>query len=260
MNMNPLVAMFGTLAGAGGIAGLYFGLGVDWLPLAIVAGVIVLGYILARLTAQTRFGDFMRGCLIGINAGLNGFLGVTLYSALLGPAGWVLGITLGVLDFLTVFPAVSRSEVFQGVLGWMCVLMPMSYLVAGIGLLFFLVNLILHPIGLAAKVQKLRIRAMRVDWKTGTFFQRGGWISNLNPIDTAFNMGNFSFVDEASGAWHLDHEAGHTLNLAAFGSVFHLIGAVDENVTGGGANAFSERIAESNNPSTTQGNIIPMWT
>ena len=59
--------------------------------------------------------------------------------------------------------------------------------------------------------------------------------------------------------WHLEHEAGHTLNLAAFGSIFHFIGPIDENVTGGDANAYSKRLAESNDPATTQPNIIPMW-
>ena len=94
------------------------------------------------------------------------------------------------------------------------------------------------------------------DWSTGTLFIKGGLVANLNYLDTAFNMGNFSFVDYKSGAWHKDHEAGHTLNLAAFGSVFHLIGAVDENVFRG-ANAYSERIAESN--SSSGGSMIAMW-
>ncbi len=154
----------------------------------------------------------------------------------------------------------SRSEVFQGFLGWLCLLQPMSYLVAGLGLFFYLANLILHPVALITRTQYLRILGMRVDWKTGTFFQRGGLFSNMNLIDTAYNMGNFSFVDKAPGPWHIEHEAGHTLNLATFGSLFHLVGAIDENLTGGGANAFAERLAESNNPSTTQSNIIAMWT
>ena len=71
-------------------------------------------------------------------------------------------------------------------------------------------------------------------------------------------MGNFSFVDYKSSGWHMEHEAGHTLNLAAFGSVFHLIGALDENATTRGANAFSERLAESNSTGV-RGSNIPMW-
>jgi hypothetical protein len=50
-----------------------------------------------------------------------------------------------------------------------------------------------------------------------------------------------------------------TLNLAAFGSLFHFLGAIDENVTGGHQNAYAERLAESNNPAPRWPNIIPMW-
>lgn len=258
--MKSIVALFGTLAGVAGVVGLYFGLGIGWISLAIIVGVTLLSYIGAHFTAATGFGEFMRGWLIGLNAGLNGFLGAVVYYHLLGPAGVAVGVILGALNFVTVFPVVSRNEVFQGFLGWLCLLQPMSYLVAGLGFLFYLVNLILHLVSLATKTRYLRIIGMRIDWKTGTFFQRGGLISNMNPIDTAFNMGTFSFVDKNSSAWHIEHEAGHTLNLATFGSLFHLVGAINENVTGSGANAFAERLAESNNPSTTQGNIIAMWT
>lgn len=258
--MKPKVATSGAIAGVAGVVGLYFSMGINWLSLAIVGGVTLLSYIGAHFTATTGFGEFMRGWLIGLNAGLNGFLGAIVYATLPGPAGIAIGAVLGALNFLTVFPVISRSEVFQGFLGWFCLLQPMSYLVAGLGFLFYIVNLVLHPVSLVTRTQYLRVLGMRVDWKTGTFFQRGGLISNLNPIDTAFNMGNFSFVDKNSSTWHIEHEAGHTLNLAAFGSLFHLFGAINENVTGGGANALAERLAESNNPSTTQSNIIAMWT
>src|SRR6476661_5474911 len=120
--------------------------------------------------------------------------------------------------------------------------MPMSWLVLGLGLIFFVLSVLGHLVlALLFKVQFFSIKGVDVDWKTGTFFTLGGWISNLSPIDTAFNMSLFSYVDAASRSWHMEHEAGHTLNLAAFGSIFHFIGAINENVTGGGANAFSER-------------------
>jgi hypothetical protein len=103
-----------------------------------------------------------------------------------------------------------------------------------------------------------RVLGLRLDWKTGTFFQKGGFISNLNYRNTAFNMGNFSFVDKGSEkGWHIEHEAGHALNLAAFGSVFHLIGALDENVLGRGNRAYAELLAESN--SSGGSDVIPMW-
>ena len=87
---------------------------------------------------------------------------------------------------------------------------------------------------------------------------RGGLIANLNPIDTAFNMGNFSFVDYRSSSWHKQHEAGHTLNVAAFGSLFHVKGALDENAIRRGTHALSERLAESNS-SGVHGSNIPRW-
>lgn len=257
--MKTTVAFFGALAGVAGVAGLYFGLGIGWISLAIVVGVTLIGYIVAHLTATTGFGEFMRGLLIGFNAGLNGFLGAAVYAWLLGPAGVAVGGILGVLNFLAVFPVFSRSEVFQGFLGWLCLFQPMAYLVAGLGLLFYLTNLLLHPVALITGTKFLRVLGLRVDWKTGTFFQRGGLCSNLNPAHTAYNMGNFSFVDQSTTIWPIEHEAGHTLNLATFGSLFHLFGAFDEIVIGTGADDLAERLAESNNPSTARGNIIAMW-
>jgi hypothetical protein len=75
-------------------------------------------------------------------------------------------------------------------------------------------------------------------------------------------MGNFSFLTrEAKEIDYLtEHEAGHTLNLAALGFVTHLIGALDENVFGGGSDAYTELLAESNVPAAKrQGPIFPMW-
>jgi len=266
--MKTTVAFFGALAGVAGVVGLYFGLGIGWLGLAIVIGVTLVSYILVHHTATTGFGEFMRGWLIGFNAGLNGFLGAVVYALLLGPAGVAVGVLLGVLNFLAVFPVISQGEVFQGFLGWLCLLQPMSYLIAGLGVVFYLTNLILHPVALITGTKFLRVLGLRVDWKTGTFFQRGGLFSNLNPVHTAYNMGNFSFVDKKTPTktsaktpdWHIEHEAGHTLNLATFGSLFHLIGAFNEVVLGTGADDFAERLAESNNPATSQTNIIAMWT
>jgi hypothetical protein len=52
----------------------------------------------------------------------------------------------------------------------------------------------------------------------------------------------------------------------AFGSIFHLIGAIDENFTGGGASAYAEQLAESHVPTGDEPPAdqsrprIPMWT
>jgi RHS repeat-associated protein len=275
-NVDPTGLSFWSVVGAivGVIVGVIvaavviaaFVTGIGWGILA-VAGVIALvtvSYVVANATAGTGFGEFMRGFLIGLNAGMNAVFLAAIGFALFGPIGIGLGVAVGVINFLAAFDTIANSEVYQGILGWANWLMPMSWLVVGLGLVFFILNLIGHAIGFWIFGSSFfRITAMDVDWKTGTFFTLGGWIGNLNPIDTAFNMGNFSYVDNTVAgntiAGFMEHESGHTLNLGAFGSIFHFVGAIDENVTGGGANAYSERLAESNDPATTRPNILPMW-
>lgn len=263
MRLKSGIAFLGALVAVVGIAGLYFSVGVGWIMLGVVVGLGLLSYIVAAVGARsgssiTGFGEFMRGWLVGLNAALNGFLAFSLVALFAGPAAAVVvGVALGSLDFLTVFAPISQSELYQGFLGWTNWLMPMSWPIVALGLLFYIVSFLLHGVT-RGKVPYLHIEKLGADWKTGTFFMRGGLIANLNYLDTAFNMGDFSFVDYKSGEWHKEHEAGHTLNLAAFGCVFHLIGAIDENATPRGANAFSERLAESNATGTEGGNI-PMW-
>jgi hypothetical protein len=258
--MKTLAALIGAVLSATPVIVLSFFPNIKWVALAIAAGSVLLWYIIAALTAASDFGEFMRGFLIGVNSGLNFALANVVYERLFGQqAGLGIAIGLALINFIAVIGPVSNSEFFQGVLGWFNWLMPMSWLVMALGLTFYILNLLGGLVHLIGSVAFFRIQAMTVDWKTGTFFTHGGWISNLNPIDTAFNMGAFSFVDNASSNMHIEHEAGHTLNLGAFGSVFHFIGAIDENVTGGGSSAYSERLAESNDPSTSQSNIIPMW-
>jgi len=135
----------------------------------------------------------------------------------------------------------------------------MSWPVTAVGFVFVLVSYLLHAVTIG-KVRYLKVEGVRMDWKTCTLFFRGGLIANLNYAQTAFNMGNFVFVDYASGdpKWHMDHESGHTLNLMAFGWIFHYIGALDENATPRKSNAFAERLAESFD-SGTSGSNIPMW-
>jgi hypothetical protein len=201
----------------------------------------------------------MRGGLIGMNAALNFYLAAAVFGALFGHApGYVIGAVLGIVNLLAVFEPISQSEFYQGIIGWLNWLLPMSWPIVGLGLLFYGISFLLHAVT-AGKVEYLQVQDVGMDWKTGTFFVKGGLIANLNYLDTAFNMGNFSFTDMKAGQWHMEHEAGHTLNLAAFGSVFHLVGAVDENATPRGANAFSERLAESN-ASGESGSNLPMWS
>jgi len=259
--MRTLPAFIGSLATVVVVVSLYllldFHLGIT---LGVLLGVSLFAYILAAISPTSVFGESVRGVMIGLNASLNGILAYSLGSLIGGtPLGLALGFGLGALNYIAVFKPVSQSEGYQGVVGWMNWLTPMSWLVSGLGLLFYIFNSLGHLfIGLIFKRNYFRIVGLQMDWKTGTLFQKGGFVSNLNFRDTAFNMGNFSFVDKNSThGWHIEHEAGHTLNLAAFGSVFHLIGAIDENVLGRGTRAYAELLAESN--SSNGVDVIPMW-
>ncbi|MDR7518111.1 MAG: hypothetical protein QN131_00360 [Armatimonadota bacterium] len=273
-NVDPNGLSFWSVVGAivGVVVGVVvaavvivaFATGIGWGILAIVGliGLVTAGYLLARETRGTGFGEFMRGFLIGLNAGLNMVFAAALVGLLLGPVGVGLGIALGVINFLAAFDTIANSEVYQGILGWSNWLMPMSWLVVGMGLIMFVVNAIGHAIGWwIFRAEFFRIQEMRVDWKTGTIFTKGGWVSNLNAWDTAFNMGNFAFVDMNATDGHMEHEAGHTLNLAAFGSVFHFVGFFDEVIFGNGGDAYAERIADGNDPNHGRpaSEIVPMW-
>jgi hypothetical protein len=140
----------------------------------------------------------------------------------------------------------------------------MSWVIVGLGLLFLIVSGILALINLAIRSTFLKIEHFDVDWKTGTSFLVGGLAGNGNLAkgSTGYNMGNFAFLKRghATSGYLIEHEAGHTLNLAIWGAVVHLIGALDENVFGGHSNAYTELFAESNvPPGSRTGSIFPMW-
>lgn len=251
-NIDPDGASFWTVLG--GIVGVVVGIAVAVLTIAafasgigfallavgLIVGLTIAGYAGAAAARGTPFGDFLKGMLIGFNAGLNLTFGI----ALLGP---VIGIALGVINFLAVFDGIRQNEVYQGILGWSSWLMPMSWVVNGLGLVFFAINLILAAVTLN-QVGGLAITHIRIDWATGSLIMKGGAFADANPIDTAYDMGNFVFVDSATTAAddHVPHELGHTLSLGAFGSAVHLIGFVDEMFLGNGSGAWTERMADSN--------------
>ena len=225
--------------------------------LAVYTGIVLIAYIIGAVTIGDFAGEFFRGLLIGATAAMNWAVGSILYPSLFGSAvGAILAIIAGVYPFLSVFPVISCNRVYSGLLGYLNWLLPMSWLVVALGFSFFLLGLLGALIGLAGATF-FQLEKIAFHWQTGTLFTKGGWISNLNPIDTAFNMGSFAFADVEFGEMAEEHESGHTLNLAAFGSAFHLIGAFDENVISG-ANALSERLAESHVPNTTAPSLA-MW-
>jgi RHS repeat-associated protein len=237
-----LVVATAGLAAVFGVAGVLMGI-------VLGIGVVAVSYAVADATAGSDFGEFMRGFMIGMNAGLN----AVLASAVFGP---VIGITLGVINFLAAVDSIANSEVYQGILGWASWLMPMSWLATAVGLIFFVLNVI-PALFTLNQVEAVKIESLSIDWKTGTIIMEGGW-TFLPGFRGGFNLGNFAYI--TPGSTVQEHETGHTLSNAAFGSIFHFIGAIDENILRSNpADAYAERIAESNDPTTTDPDIIPMW-
>jgi len=264
MKLNTIAAICGAFAAVAVVIGLWIGLDQHWGVLVGAGAFAVPGYIIAAATAagspkkgERIVSEVTRGVLIGVNAAINAALCVMIVNAVSddGPAG-AIGGTAGALTLLSAVAPVSKFEVYQGLVGYLNWALPMSWPIAAIGLLFVILNLIGWGVT-GGKSGTAKVTDFAVDWPTGTFFMKGGWISNLNPNHTAFNMGNFSFVDKSSTDIHKSHEAGHTLNLAAFGWVFHLIGAFDQIVLGRQGKAYSERLAESN--ASSGGSTISMW-
>lgn len=255
-----------VVGGAAGVAGgigirsaIERGFGTTLLALLVLVAVTTVLYIIARVFHDpgSRIGEVMPGALLGVNTGIN----VVLLEAILGPI--VAGV-LCVILVLAVVEPLAQSDIYQGFEGWANWLLPMSWPIVAIGMLFLLASGILHLVNLAIRKSFLHVDKVFVDWKTGTIFQKGGLFGNANlqPNSTGYNMGNFAFLTgKAEEIDYLtEHEAGHTLNLAALGCVAHLIGALDENVFGGGSDAYTELLAESNVPAEKrQGPIFPMW-
>jgi hypothetical protein len=255
---------------AGGVGGVALGFGITkgfganfGLGLLALGGLIlvcVVLYFVARTQKDpdSRVGEFMPGVLLGVNTGVNGVLLGTIFT----PAA----VVICVLPALAVIEPVARSDIYQAVLGWGNWLMPMSWPIIALGLLFLIASAILALVNLAIHSNFLKIEKLKLQLKTGTIFLRGGLAGNgnLSRGSEGYNMGDFAFLTSGLSADRLaylyEHESGHTLNLAIWGVVVHLIGALDENVFGGRSNAYTELFAESNVPvSSREGAIFPMW-
>ena len=131
--------------------------------------VCVVLYLVARTqaTAGSRSGEFMPGVLLGLNTGVNGVLLGTIF----GPVA----IVICLIPALAVIEPVARSDIYQGFLGWVNLILPMSWVIVGLGLLFLIVSGILALINLAIKSTFLKIEHFKLDWKTGTSFLSAGW-------------------------------------------------------------------------------------
>ncbi|MGH2675293.1 MAG: hypothetical protein ACRDKA_11345 [Actinomycetota bacterium] len=204
--------------------------------------------------------SFAGGFLTGLTAGVNFGLWALV------PFGLPIGIVVGTICFLVVFPPVSRSLGFQSVLGWSSWIMPYSWLATGVGLLLFVINL---PLALGS----LGPGAVRLDVLTGTIETTGGIVGITGFVGGGFNLGNFSFLSPGPGVGLAiqtpfgttglsAHETGHTLSVPGFGGMFHWINAVDENVPPlrRFRAAYGELIAESHFPAPLPIRHVRIWS
>ncbi|RMG21889.1 MAG: hypothetical protein D6730_17520 [Bacteroidetes bacterium] len=207
-------------------------------------------YALASRFQQQARGEWFRGGMVGLNAGLNGLL----IEAILRQ--WVPAVGLSLLVALGASLYVSRSSLYHRFIGWANWLLPMSWLINALGLIFVGINLALAPLGYCSE----RFRALRVYLRfephTCTFIMTGGAIRAL-PAFKGFNMGNFVFLKPGS-EYLLRHEIGHLLSLAAMGAAFHLIGGIDESLIQLRYwEAYAEYLADSYNQPTRS--VLSMW-
>jgi hypothetical protein len=267
-------SVIGAAAGiiAGVAAGLFLvaatgGLGLlatGAILLAASLAVTGVSYIIvSNVDPNGGFGQFMRGFMIGFNAGMNFAVGNAILGG--GTLGYSISVTIGVINSLAAIDDVARNSFYQGVLGWSSWVMPMSWAATALGLAVYVVNLVAAGLVFFNLVGATKIDKLGFDWRTGTFVMSGGLIQN----GSAFDMGHFvfmtpSYVDGSSPDRTYDnvlsHETGHTLENAAFGSAFLFADLIGENLTGAGASDYGEEIAESHaNYHDPLRPRIPMW-
>ena len=211
----------------------------------------VLLYQQAGKFSTTIWGELMRGAMIGLNTGLNGWILLFVFDI---PA--IAVITLMLLVSLSSFLAVSRERVFHTFLGWVNWILPMSWPVLLPGLCMFMLNLFFTPIGyIHPLLRGLRVRVC-IDLSTCTFTMYGGLIRPVRGF-SGLNMGNFIFINPG---WEhlLRHEIGHLFSLSVMGAVFHYVGGIDEAYLQTNYwEAYAEYLAESyNSPGET---ALSMW-
>lgn len=252
---------------------------------------IVTPAVQGRVTTNL-FEEWCRGALIGINACAN-----FLYAAALYPAiGFLLGAqpglalalvlapfyatALGVINFLCVFPGLTRNFAFEATLGWSSWFMPMGWPLHLLGFIVFLIGLIASWFG--------RPFAALGDWWPGNI-ARHGWLFNFGRA--AFTLGNFTTVSASlrratpaivgtgtnvgvgfgTALGIVSHEVGHSMVVAAFGTLFTIVGYIHERIVSlispaGGGHAYFEFLCEgirrvSGDSSTPADSNpwIPMW-
>lgn len=202
------------------------------------AGLVVVLYGAGHRAGDGTVERAIRTLLVSLNAAANGallwWLGVP-----------ILAVGVGLVNLVATVPRLAGQRGYVRLLAGTSVAMPLSWPATLAGAAIFSISLVAAAFG----------RPLRVgfDRETATLIVHG---AALYLFPCGYNLGNFVFIHpeirDASGRWPIDlvaHETGHTLNVAALGSVFHFVGAIHENwgPPPGGAyhQAYAERLAES---------------
>jgi hypothetical protein len=209
-----------------------------------------------------------RGVLIGINCALNFALLLSLIGVV--PPGLFVATALAVVNLFAAIPSVSNNTTYQTALAYTTLFLPMAFVVNIIGFLFWMIN----SGGFGAP--------WFPEWRRANLVVHGG-ITFVDPI-SPYNLANFTMVPAtnsmtdpwvsnlsplpftATGNGSVFHEDTHTLNVGAFGFIYHLVGFADENLPMPwspaaplGLNAYAELCAEGGLRDLSR-NWIAMWT
>ncbi|GAB4277634.1 MAG: hypothetical protein Kow0056_09290 [Coriobacteriia bacterium] len=222
-------------------------------PLAALVGLVALVvglYVAAHRSANSdsEAEESARAGLAVTNAALNASM---LAGACPGAAGFAALVGLGAAK-----PEVARQPLFKRVLGWANWVLPMSWPVNAVGAAILAGNAIGHLV-LGGRDERARIRSITLDASCGCIVVEGG-ILYAPAFEGGFSMGVFTFITPGAQSV-LPHEAGHALNLAAFGWLFHLTGGWDRKLRRDPMKAYAERLAEGNRPDSRRHDAIAFW-
>ena len=230
-----------------------------WLETAEAWGYLMAGLVMliqfvslyagASHWSQGHPGEFFRGFMVGLSAGVNAFF----WGYLCG--WWLAGLLLLLLSGST-FLVLSRDPRYQAALGWVNWWLPLSWPVNLPGALMLLTNLAFLPVSYCHPLfRPIRVKVL-VDPQSGSLTCYGGLLRPFKGF-SGLNMGNFIFINP--GFEHLRrHEIGHLFSLAAMGAAFHYIGGVDEAMLQKNYwEAYAEHLADSY--STPTPSVRSIW-
>ena len=247
--MTPKDKELSWQRGGGAMIGLMLGFGLAyivvgtfdyWSILLGIIGLIVLYlllYIASDELKEEEYGAVSLGMIIGLTSGVNAAIVYHLWH-------WIPAIIAGIVGLGSATTLLSHNKAYQFILSLLGIALPLSWLVVVPGLLIFILNLVLALIGFN-KWEPIKVSNVFVKSPCAVICMEGGFIRPMFGY-RGFNMGNFIFLVPNTSLSLVDHEIGHTLNLAALGSIFHYIGAIDETVyPKREEKAFAEYLAQS---------------